>query len=251
MVAAIMADASTPPFYSNPVPLDRVRHAGMGFVRPRNFGFARKVNSVPLAAIEFNSAARNYPIVFTAGDPVGAVAVLGFEGSQNLFVGENQQWAEDVYVPAYVRRFPFVFTRTPEGEFVLCIEEDGGTIVPKGGEPLFADGKPTKIIEEALRFAGDFQIQIDATHAFTKACQAAGLFVDNRASIQMPDGRTIALQGFRTIDAKKFETLPDATVVDWWRKGWMMIAYAHMMSLGNWQLLANRASRLKPAKAAV
>ena len=92
-------------------------------------------------------------------------------------------------------------------------------------------------------------MQIDATHAFTRACQAAGLFVDNRASIQMPEGRSITLQGFRTIDAKKFEALPDAVVLDWWRKGWMMLAYSHLMSLGNWQLLANRASRINKKKA--
>ena len=94
--------AATPVFYRNPVPLDRVRHAAKKFVRPRNAAFANHVNSVPLAAVEFNSAARNYPIVFTSGDPIGAVAVLGFEGAQNLFIGEEQQWAEDVYVPAYV-----------------------------------------------------------------------------------------------------------------------------------------------------
>jgi hypothetical protein len=241
--------AATPVFYRNPVPLDRVRHASKQFVRPRNAAFASHVNSVPLAAVEFNSAARNYPIVFTSGDPIGAVAVLGFQGAQNLFIGDGQQWADDVYVPAYVRRYPFVFTRTPEGEFVLCIEEDAGSVADEGGEPLFVDGKPAKVVEEALRFAGDFQVQIDATHAFTRACQAAGLFVDNRASIQMPEGRSITLQGFRTIDAKKFEALPDAVVLDWWRKGWMMLAYSHLMSLGNWQLLANRASRIGKKKA--
>ena len=240
-----MAEDSTPIFYRNPVPLGpRASRRQAVRAAAQLSAFARGVNSVPLAAIEFNSAARNYPIVFTAGDPAGAVAVLGFEAAQNLFVGENLQWAEDVYVPAYVRRFPFVFTRTPEGEFVLCVEEDGSMIVDAGGEPLFADGKPAKIVEEALRFAGDYQVQIDATHAFTRACQAAGLFADNRASIQMPDGRAITLQGFRTIDAKKFESLPDAMVLDWWRKGWMMLVYAHLASLGNWQLLANRASRI-------
>ncbi len=238
----------TPVFYTNPVPLDRVRHGTKRFVRPRDHSFARAVNSVPLAAIEFNAASKHYPVVFTAGDPVGAVAVLGFEGSHNVFVEDDLRWAEDMYVPAYVRRYPFVFTRTQQGEYALCIEESGGHIADEGGEPFFVDGKPSKIVEEALRFASDYQVQIDQTHAFTKACAAAGLFVDNRASIQMPDGRSITLQGFRTIDTKRFETLPEATVVDWWRRGWLMLAYAHLNSLGNWQVLANRGTRAARAK---
>jgi hypothetical protein len=249
-----MADPQSSPlpvFYRNPVPLDRVRHAKLGFVRPKDHGFARGVNSVPIAAIEFQSAARNYPIVFTNTDPAGAVAVLGFEAGQNLFLESSDRWADDCYVPAYVRRYPFVFTRTPAGEFVLCMEEAPG-LLAEGGEAIFgADGKPSKMIEEVLRFAGDFQLQIDVVQHFVRACIAAGVLVENRASIQMPDKRAVTLQGFRTIDTKRFEALPEATVAEWWRKGWLMLAYQHLMSLGNWQLLANRASKIaNAAKAA-
>ncbi len=242
--------SQTPVFYTTPVPLDRVRHGAKRFVRPQDYAFARGVNSVPLAAIEFNAASKHYPVVFTAGDPIGAVAVLGFEGSRNVFVDEQMRWAEDMYVPAYVRRYPFVFTRTPDNEFMLCVEESGGHIADSGGEPFFVDGKPSKVVEEALRFSSDYQVQIDQTQAFTKACAAAGLFVDNRASIQTPDGRSITLQGFRTIDAKRFETLPEATVLDWWRRGWLMLVFAHLNSLGNWQVLANRGTRAARAKPA-
>lgn len=242
------ASTPTPVFYKNPVPLDRVRHGAKRFARPKDFAFAIGVNSVPLAAIEFNAASKHYPVVFTAGDPIGAVAVLGFEGSRNVFVSDDMRWAEDMYVPAYVRRYPFVFTRTPQGEYVLCVEEGAGHISDTDGEPFFVDGKPAKIVEEALRFSSDYQVQIEQTHAFTKACAAAGLFVDNRASIQTPDGRSITLQGFRTIDTKRFETLPEATVLDWWRRGWLMLAYAHLNSLGNWQVLANRGTRAARAK---
>jgi hypothetical protein len=248
-----MADSAatpTPVFYKNPVPLDRVRHGAKRFVRPRDYAFAQGVNSVPLAGLEFNSASKHYPIVFTAGDPVGAVAVLGYEGSRNLFVGDDGRWADDMYVPAYVRRYPFIFTRTPDGEYVLCIEEGAGHVADAGGDPFFVDGRPSKIIEEALRFSGDYQAQIDQTHAFTKACASAGLFVDNRASIQTADGRSITLQGFRTIDMSRFDTLPEATVLDWWRKGWLMLVYAHFNSLGNWQVLANRGTRANRAKSA-
>jgi hypothetical protein len=238
-----------PVLYTNPVPVDRVRHAHKRFVRPTNAGFARHANSVPLAAAEFASAARDYPIVFTSGDQVGAAAVLGYEDAQNLFLDADLRWDPYAYIPAYIRRYPFVFSKTEKGEFLLCIDEAANVLADAGGEALFDGGKPGKLLDEATRFAGEFQHQIDGTNDFLRACRDLDLLVDNRAAFQISQSRTVSLSGFRTIDPERLEKLPDDALVDWHRRGWLLLAHCHLVSQGNWKTLATRAERRYAASA--
>ena len=93
--------ATLPIFYSRPRQLDAVADGGRSLRPVADFRFARATNSVLLGAAEFPRAMRSYPIVFTSREPRVAVAVLGLEGNENLFVGEDGRWREGDYIPAY------------------------------------------------------------------------------------------------------------------------------------------------------
>jgi hypothetical protein len=238
------ADRQMPVLYSKPVAIDRTAHAKKHFAPPKNMGFARGATHVPLGMAEIAFAARHYPIVFPANAPAGPLAILGLEAGKNLFVDAQGNWAEDHYVPAYIRRFPFVFTTAPDGQFVLCVEETANVLADQGDAPLFdAEGKPGKIVQDALRFAGDFHAQVTLGHTFGDALNAQGLLFDNRAQAKLPGGRDVTLQGFRTVDPEKFDKLGDAVYLDWRNKGWVAAVHCHLLSLGHWQTLANRAAR--------
>jgi hypothetical protein len=244
------ADRQMPILYTKPVALDRTAHAKKHFVSPKDTGFARGATHVPLGMAELAFAARHYPIVFPANAPAGPLAILGLEPGKNLFVDAEGRWAEDHYVPAYVRRFPFLFTTAPDGQFVLCIEATANALADDGNAPLFQDdGKPGKIVEDALRFAGDFHAQVTLGHSFGDALNAQGLLFDNRAQAQLPGGRNVTLQGFRTLDPEKFDKIDDAVYLDWRKKGWVAAVHCHLLSLGHWQTLANRAARQTKAAA--
>src|SRR5262245_19999312 len=75
-------------------------------------------------AAEFSSAALEYAIVFgDKGDVVMPVAVLGVRTDENLYVTMQGGW-QAKYIPAFVRRYPFVFFSRDEGKtFTLCIDE--------------------------------------------------------------------------------------------------------------------------------
>jgi len=68
-------------------------------------------------------AQRHYPIVFTGTGKPYPAAVLGLRVDQNLFIGPDGRWVEGIYVPAYVRRYPFVFIEAPEDKLILAIDE--------------------------------------------------------------------------------------------------------------------------------
>ena len=106
-----------PIFYRRPRPIDAVLDSGRSLQPISDFRFARVTNSVLLGAAEFPRAMRSYPIVFTSREPRVAVAVLGLEGDENLFVDEDGKWRQGDYIPAYVRRCPFIFLEQPGNFF--------------------------------------------------------------------------------------------------------------------------------------
>ncbi len=242
-----------PMFYHRPVPMDSTRHAGKALTEARSFAFAAQSNSVPLTFDEFPVVIRHFPIVFTAGDPAVPVAVLGLQKSENLYVEADGRWAEGIYVPGYVRRYPFIFLERPEqSQFALCIDEDSGLIEDGEGErALFADGEPTELTKRALDFCSAYHRQFIATREFCEALNASGILDEKTANIAVGGDQRVALQGLRLIDEEKFRALPDETFLEWRRRGWLPAVYCQLMSQNNWALLARRmGARLRAAGAA-
>src|SRR6516164_2928685 len=137
--------AALPIFYSRPRPLDATGDRGLSLQPVTDFGFARATNSVLLGAAEYPRAMRSYPIVFTSSEPRVAVAVLGLEGNENLFVGADGKWRHGDYIPAYVRRYPFIFLEQPgRSELTLCVDEASGLLTQSGEYPLFDGAEPTQ-----------------------------------------------------------------------------------------------------------
>jgi hypothetical protein len=229
-----------PLFYRDPQPLDPTRHGKAGLRTTRSLGFAAKTNSVPIAADEFYTAEANYPIVFTAGSPVSPVVVVGIANEQNLFVDANGAWRQGAYIPAYVRRYPFLFVRSLDGEqYALAIDEASEAFDRDRGETALFDGaEPSQATRNALQFCVEFQRQYDAGQAFAAAAEQAGLLIEYRADLRRGDS-TMSLTGFRVIDETKFNQLPDQTFLDWRKRGWVALAYAHLMSMRRWEALVS------------
>src|SRR5262249_14665404 len=141
--------------YETVVPLSFARHRDSSVEIRGNYSFTGKVNSVPLMAVEFPEAAADYAIVFTGTKEAGVPAgILGIRGNENLYLSKDATW-EAKYIPAFVRRYPFVFSTSPdEQRFVLCIDEEFAGFNREGrGQRLFSDdGKPSSYVENILKF---------------------------------------------------------------------------------------------------
>jgi hypothetical protein len=235
-----------PLFFVQPMPLDGKRHAQAGLVANEDAGFSVNTNSIPLNAVEFVEAAKHYPIVFTDGDDVVPVAIVGLE-QQNYFVGAKGRWEADAYIPAYVRRYPFTFMLVEEKEeFVLCVDEKSPQFrekLSKGVLPFFEDGKPASLSTNAMAFCTEFQKQMLTTREFCAALKAADLLSPTSADVKLAsNGRDISLKGFNVIDEAKFQKLSAETLAEWHKKGWLALAYFSLLSSSNWNALVKRAS---------
>jgi hypothetical protein len=244
------AAGSLPQFYRNPVPLEPVRHARAGLRNRMEFGFARGTNAIALTAPEFSMAARSYPIVFSADAPVVPFAVVGLRTDENLFLDAEGQWREDAYIPAYVRRYPFIFFEIADSSrLVLCVDEGADHFEKESDQPFFVDGQPGEGVRRVLKFSETYQAQFEDTRRFGDWLAQNGLLEDRMARVELDDGQIFTLNGFRLVSAEKLRTLDDEKVVELHRKGWLALLNFHQQSVSNWALLS-RLARAAKARAA-
>jgi hypothetical protein len=229
-------------YYERPVLLDRERHRRRR-VRPADgFAFARKAHSVVLAGAEFGEAGKEYAIVFTrsAAGKVVPVAVLGLRAGENLFVGEEAKW-DARYVPAFVRRYPFVLAEMPGQSLAVCVDEAFPGWNVAEGEALFdAQGRETPFLRNALEFLTQYQREHVRTEAFCRGLEEAGLLKEMNARAQLADGRAFNVDGLLVVDEPKLLALPDATALAMFRSGELHLVSMHLASLSNLQRLVDR-----------
>jgi hypothetical protein len=241
-------------YYGRPVLLDRERHKRRRVQAASGFGFARQAHSVVLAAVEFGEAAREYAIVFTrsAAGKVVPVVLLGLRAGENLFVDDQERW-DARYIPAFVRRYPFVLAQLPgQQSLAVCVDEafPGWNIAE--GEPLFDEqGADTAFLRNALDFLGQYQREHLRTEAFCARLEEAGVLKEMNARANLADGRAFTIDGLLVVDEPKLLALPDATVLSWFRSGELHLVSQHLASLSNLQRLvdrmAQRKSEMRPA----
>ena len=241
-------------YYEKPVALDRGKHRKLKVRATGSFAFAGKANSLYLAGVEFNEACKEFAIVFTRvgkGRTV-PVAMLGLRGRENLFVDAEGKW-DAGYIPAFVRRYPFVLAELPgRTEMAVCVDEAFTGLNQTDGEALFdANGGDTPFLRNALDFLSRYQAEYQRTEAFCQRLEQAGLLMEMNAKADLVDGRSFTINGLLIVDEKKLLALPDATVLSLFRAGEMHLISMHLLSLSNMQKLvdrmAARASPLQPA----
>jgi hypothetical protein len=239
-------------YYQKPALLDRQKHRNTR-VRPGpDFAFARTTNSLYVAAVEFTEAAKEYGIVFTrpAAGKVIPVVVLGLRTGENLMVRPDNSW-DGRYVPAFMRRYPFVLAQTPDQKsLAVCIDEAYSGLSESEGEALFdAAGAETPYLRNALEFLQQYQREHQRTEAFCQRLDEAGLLKEMNVRAEVKDGRTFTVNGLMVVDEKKLMELPDATVLAMFRKGEMHLVSLHLASLSNIQRLVDTLSqRPEPAQ---
>jgi len=240
-------------FYKKPVPLNKNDHKNKKISSAgRNFAFAGKTNSVMLAGVEFSEAAKEYPIVFAqAGENVIPVALLGLRNEENLFVDDDDGSWDSRYIPAFVRRYPFVLAETGEpGQRAVCIDEAYEGFNDDEGEALFDGGEPSPVLQQAMDFLEEYQKQYQRTEAFVQRLRDNDLLMSLNAKVDMVDGQQFSLTGLLTVDERKLLQLSDDAAMQLFRSGELSWIYCHLMSLGCMGRMVDRIakkSRAAPA----
>lgn len=240
--------------YERLVPIDRAQHRQVRIHQgPGRLGFARATNAMLLAATELPLAALDYPCVFVqAGEQHTMVAIVGLRDKENLLIDEAGDWAAHSYVPAFVRRYPFVLAEQPgSDQLTMCIDEAFDGLGQAEGEALFdAQGQDTPYLKQLQTFLLSFHQDMQATARFAQHMAELGLLVERTIDCQI-NGENITLNGFKVIDEARLRALSPDAVQTLFASGALGWVHAHLLSLNNVSKLGARlVERLSAQRAA-
>jgi hypothetical protein len=221
-------------FYENAVPVSAQRHGAWCLERTGDYAYTSQSNVVPLTAVEFPFAAMEYSIVFVGTEEASTpVALLGVKPEENLYLEDGHRWKAR-YIPAFVRRYPFVFSRGADAHtYTLCIDESyGGWNLQGRGEALFdATGAGTEFLNGTMKFVTDVQREIARTTAFCEKLKQLDLLEAMTARFKLPDGKDSEVKGFMAVNRAKLSKLPGDTLVELAGNGMLELIYAHLLSM--------------------
>lgn len=242
---AARAAEQTPVFYRQPEPLDAKRHATLGLNDSADYRFAAGANAIPVHVGEFALIARDYPVVFVgAGRPM-PVAIVGIRQNENLFLERNGAWRAGRYIPAYVRRYPFLFLRNDQqNQLILCVDRASERVSENAQNPFFDGDQPSEFTKKALEFTSSVQQQFVATERLAELLQEHELLVPQQRTFRLYTGEQRALTDFHVVDEKKFNELDEQAFVALRNSGALGAVYCHLVSLNSWVSLVHRANAL-------
>lgn len=224
-----------PLFYNDLTPISSQVHADWRIRPVEGAPFLKDVHAVPLLVEEFISASRHFPIVFSVGENPVPLALMGLNEGINTFVDENGLFPADVYVPAYIRRYPFMLARLrPDtDELSLCVDPTSDVVgAYDEGDLLFEDGNPTERTKAILGFCEQVEQGSVLTGAFFNDISEQKLLIDGEFSAQPADApQPYVYRGFQIISEEAVKNLRGDVARKWIQSGLMALVYAHLFSL--------------------
>ena len=234
-MATAPAPANLPLFYKDLVPLSSVDHADFR-ARPLDSAeFLVGQHAIPLTSDEFVSACRFFPIVFSAGDNPVPLALMGLNEGINTFVDDEGKLVNPVYVPAYIRRYPFLLAKLQPNtdELSLCFDPTSGALGKfDEGDVLFVDGQPSDQVKAVLEFCKNFEEAGQRTGMFMDELKKADLRLDGEVSIQQEGhDKPYVYRGFQMVDENKLRELRGDVLRKLMQNGILGLIFAHLFSL--------------------
>ena len=227
--------AALPLLYNGLEPLNSGQHGAMKLKRLDAIPQIGQTHAIPITIEEFTHAARWYPIIFSAGEDPVPLALMGLNEGVNTFLDEQGMPIEkNAYMPAYLRRYPFLLARLRQDsdELSLCFDPTAGAVNEGEGDALFDGDQPTELTKSILAFCEQFEVAGQRTQAFMEELKSSGLLMEGEVSIQ-PDGvdQPFLYRGFRMIDEQKMRDLRGDELRKMNQNGMLPLIYAHLTSL--------------------
>jgi hypothetical protein len=230
--------------YTNIELINTITHKDSAIKAYDSFSYAKEMINAPITVAEFYECCKDYPIVFVkdAENNWSASAMLGYEEKKNLFINDAGEWEKLRYVPASIRRYPFIYVAQENNQLSLGMESDAKSEAEADKErKLFdADGKASEFLNGVLGFMNQFQNDAVLTANFIKQLEEWELLEERTAQIMTPDQKNYQINGFYTINEEKLQHLSKKKKQDICDKDAYPLITAHLISLSNVQRMGIR-----------
>lgn len=228
-------------FYKDITPINKVTHKNLKFAPPSDMSFAKDTHWVPLASSEYFQAALDYPILFMCAEDeqkkkhYTSAALVGLSNEENDYITCDKSWERNTYVPAFVRRYPFVLAQFQnEKELSVCFDQQSGMFNEVAGTELFnSDGSISPFMEERIKFLESFKIAMEKTSEFIDALVEMDLLSEKSINVKNDKGLSAQLEHFWVVDEEKLNKLSASQLAKLHKNGFLGLIFAHLMSTHN------------------
>lgn len=226
-----------PLFYKDLMPLNSRDHAEYKTRQTDTASWLVGQHAIPLTSDEFVQASRHFPIVFSSGESPLPLALMGLNEGVNTFVDDKGKVTDPVYIPAYIRRYPFMLARLQEGseDLSLCFDPTSDLVGEKaGGEAVFdGEGKPSEATQGILDFCQRFEEAGARTQNFIAELKKHEVLIDGEVGIEEASnpGKPFVYRGFQVVDQNKLRELSAEVLKEWNDNGILQLIYAHLFSV--------------------
>ena len=233
-----LMNAPRPLFFNDLVALDTEQHRRLTLPAERkHFGFAKGAHLLPLTFAEVGLALKHTPLVFVAeGETVALVALTGLPGQGNRFIDAQGEWMPGVYIPAYVRGYPFIALRpSDKAEPVLAFDPTAADFKTRGGQTLLgADGQPSEQLKGIAAFQAEYRQLAERTAVMTQALKTADVLEAGSLNLQPNNGgEAQQIGGFMVVSEPKLKALSADALKKLMDADALGLAYAQLFSMGN------------------
>lgn len=219
------------------------KHKNHSVKRMDNYVYAKGLISAPVVASEFYEGCKDYPIVFVkdASDRWSASVMLGYE-SNNLCVDDKGSWVKRKYIPASIRRYPFIFVAQENGSLSLGVDTVALSEASEDQErKLFTpEGNTSEFTNDVLTFMNQFQGDASATTNFIEQLNKWELLEEKTAQIMTPDQKSYQINGFYIVNEEKLHHLSKKKKQEICDQNAYPLITAHLISLSNIQRMGVR-----------
>ena len=240
--------------YDKVIPLTRNAHGNKRFRPLPDYSFASGQTLIPFAASEITHLTARLPLAFMEAGDAGLrpMALLGLDGKNNLLVDANGRWLQD-YVPAAIRRYPFLLARNEQSEgdaanqATVAIDEAADCLSDSEGEPLFTEeGEPGERLQGIIKLLQDFDGGLQTATRAARRLAEVGVLEDWSPRVEVGDKRW-QLKGLQRVNEEALNKLDAETFAGLRQGGALAIAYAQMLSMSQLARLVRAARQRQGA----
>jgi hypothetical protein len=192
---------------------------------------------VQVVVTEFSLLVTHYPILFSKDADTGAFfcgAMLGIDDGENLFLKEGS--GHEGYRPLNLQRAPF-FVSGDE----LAIDLDHPRVGADTGQALFDDrGDATPYLESIKGAFQQLKPGIEMTRRFIETLLRLNLLEPVDIVLGFDDGSKRNLVDLYTVNQDLLRQLPDESVIELFRRGYLQLVYLLIASLKQIPVLAKK-----------
>jgi len=233
--------------------LNNVDHKDLRVITTRSAKYGDNQWYTPTFPHEFRNLQRSYPIVFTKNPKTGqfqAVALLGFEDGENLFL--NEAGWDAGYIPLSIMRQPFMIgyqevreSGVPSTQVVISVDMENPRVSNTEGEPVFLEhGGNSDYLERVNSILQLIHEGYERNQPFIDMLLGMDLLESFVLDVELNDGSEHRLSGFYTINEESLAALKGDDLVILNNNGYLEAVYMAIASMSNIPTMVDKKNKL-------